>query len=805
MRDFTKWWFEKTQENRIIWESPPGRIGAGQLHTPQTLRYVNTEQAEIYLRVTTVETVPKHGRGGAKLAGEIPGVWLDIDHSTGLNKNANYPTPHQARDLLDELPDPSAMVNTGGGWHCYWKLAEPISTLDNLDFLACWWQKCSDIWQRSGFLLDNVLNPDRLLRMPGSINFKQDKFKTTWEVNDLEYSQEDLVADCGSIPLSVERNWVERPTLQTAFNEVVDASKIWEDQGFTKTGVLKEPSGVNYLRPGSGAEKSLTVWSDTNITTIHSTVVVDKLELKGQHIPAHDLAERLGVLGEWKDEADARLKVLTSDYAKDYQLAQEGRDTSSSRWHEAIQQELLQDRLLGLSESKRDLVQPFPSHLLPEIVNQACIDAAASTGAPIEMAYTTGLAALAIPVSGRIRVQLWDTPISLFTIVAAAPGAGKSPLLKTMIKGLRELDREAYKVWKPKSAMYRKKLVDLEDQIYKADKAGQDTEILEREFSELEKKTVAPNMILGKMTPAAMYEVLALKESAAVVSDEGADWLANFRDSNSSEVTGDALLEIYDGQPVHKATKTDGHVQVEATLSILLLTQSANLHRFSDLHKSGLWQRFLYVNLPDKGDVRRSKLEYETAESLETFQVWLTEIADLVDKWGQYIGHSIVKVSEEATEKFFDWEEHTKRRGHEKYPEFDERYGDNRLFEALSKCHSHALRIAGLLAIVRCVETSEVPTINLDDITSGIGIASWFYDRRVADSLGDVMDRESGRLKDLLKILEYEPSITATELGRQSHYFERGNTQETTAWLSKLVEEGLLVERSNRRYAKSIE
>ena len=804
MNEFVEWWHQHATKHPLFWECPPKRIGSGQIRTLDTLQFANWERSELYLRATTVNSIPKSGRGGSKLAGEILGVWLDIDFADGIAKDHRYPPRDRLDDLLGQLPDPSALVETGGGLHAYWKLSEPLSTLENTDLLECWWRKCNNIWQTEGYLLDNVLNPDRLLRLPGSINFKQNGFQTSWEINDLEYTPDQLVGDCDITPPSdFQDNWIDQPTLQTAFNETIDMNQVWESQGFQKTGISQSPAGTHYLRPGSTSNKSLTVWDDTGVTTIHSTVVLDKLKFERQHISPYNLCDKLGVLTSWREQAEQRLETLETEFKMVLAKARQGDDTSDSRWHHAAEFKLMEERFVDIRKDKHDLVRPFPTQLLPEIISDAAEDVADIVGSPVEMAYTIALGVMAMAISGEVRVDMHDTPISLYVLVAGAPSSGKSPTMRKLMKALKQQDASKVAAWRPHAKRYRQELEAVENQIAKHEETGdpQPIEALEAKHKELSAKCEPPNRIMGKTTPAALLHALSFKQSAAVESGEGADWLLAFRDSNSAEINGDSLLDIYDGHPTTKSTKTDGLITIDCTLSILLATQSGNLSKFTNLQESGFWQRFLYVDLPKKQPVKRGALEYgEDPESIQLFNTMTLEIAELSMK---YFTGKRLTCSVEAKNLFLDWQCHTKQRGNENHPEvFDERYGNNRLYESISKAHSHAIRIAGLIAIVRAGTTGEMPEVTLDDMTAGMGIADWYYDRRVADSLTEIDGMDDGMRKDLFQLLDIKGYVTPTILGRESNYFKRDDTNANKAWLDKLVEEGLIVSHPRSQYKR---
>jgi len=116
-------------------------------------------------------------------------VWADID----LYK---YPGGElQAAGLMSRLPKPSVVVKSGRGIHVYWKLSKTVdakgvmSTAQILSKSAQWLLGA-----------DAAHSPSKLLRLPGTLNFKPDEYEGGLpcfieQVNDVEYDPEDFPVD----------------------------------------------------------------------------------------------------------------------------------------------------------------------------------------------------------------------------------------------------------------------------------------------------------------------------------------------------------------------------------------------------------------------------------------------------------------------------------------------------------------------------------------------------------------------------------------------------------------------------------
>jgi hypothetical protein len=124
-------------------------------------------------------------RGRVQDCRGLPGLFLDIDidrsESTGVVTHAaakRLPkNDTQCAEIISCLPEPTGIIESGGGWHVYWLFDQvhPIGYMDFPDF-----ERASELWQRKaiahannlGYHVDFTGNIDRVLRLPGTINTK---------------------------------------------------------------------------------------------------------------------------------------------------------------------------------------------------------------------------------------------------------------------------------------------------------------------------------------------------------------------------------------------------------------------------------------------------------------------------------------------------------------------------------------------------------------------------------------------------------------------------------------------------------
>ncbi len=102
----------------------------------------------------------KHGNGKKEGIIHIPAVWADIDFKT---------TPRSKADkLISDLPlKPSVIIESGGGYHLYWFLKEPVGVEDT--------PMVENINKRLASFLEgdiNVCDASHILRIPGTLNHK---------------------------------------------------------------------------------------------------------------------------------------------------------------------------------------------------------------------------------------------------------------------------------------------------------------------------------------------------------------------------------------------------------------------------------------------------------------------------------------------------------------------------------------------------------------------------------------------------------------------------------------------------------
>ncbi|MGE5391118.1 MAG: phage/plasmid primase, P4 family [Deltaproteobacteria bacterium] len=118
-------------------------------------------------------------RGKAETISVIPGTWADIDIA-GIHSAENLPkTMEEARSIIAGFPfPPTIIVHSGGGLHVYWLFDRPWLLTDPKDNEQA--KRLSKRFQeflrdeagKQGWKLDPTADLARLLRVPGTVNYK---------------------------------------------------------------------------------------------------------------------------------------------------------------------------------------------------------------------------------------------------------------------------------------------------------------------------------------------------------------------------------------------------------------------------------------------------------------------------------------------------------------------------------------------------------------------------------------------------------------------------------------------------------
>lgn len=172
----------------LHWKKPGGKPGMPgrpfkEVHDFMQFAWQATPKSgiynDLYFCLSTQKQTGKVFHGtvtaarGAHLADRLKAIWLDVDGNKPSEKG--YGSKLEAYTAIAQfisdaqLPAPSAIVDSGNGFHVYW-IAEQAMTVDE------WTPYATGLWalvKKHGFRCDNVTTDcARVLRVPGTFNRK---------------------------------------------------------------------------------------------------------------------------------------------------------------------------------------------------------------------------------------------------------------------------------------------------------------------------------------------------------------------------------------------------------------------------------------------------------------------------------------------------------------------------------------------------------------------------------------------------------------------------------------------------------
>lgn len=163
----------------------------------QTIATVR-EKANLYVSRASLTVKPEAGkRGTSELCGWQKVITVDLDYGTdGHNRDGYPPDRDAALALLEQLPNPSAVLSTGNGLLVFWVLDRtyPIDAVEKVQKGIQ--RELEAIAALRGYVVDDTSERVRMFRVPGSLNFKSNPPKPVeWLFTDgPEYTLSDLSA-----------------------------------------------------------------------------------------------------------------------------------------------------------------------------------------------------------------------------------------------------------------------------------------------------------------------------------------------------------------------------------------------------------------------------------------------------------------------------------------------------------------------------------------------------------------------------------------------------------------------------------
>lgn len=143
-------------------------------------RSLDADQNNVYVMVNEVKGLApsSYGRGDASQITRVKALWADLDF-----KDSGLATPEASAEVISMLSgmvnsEPTAIVFSGYGFQPYWEIEDGSITDNNrvylMGLLKRWGQFVQRVASISGGHVDPVYDLPRVLRAPGTKNYKVD-------------------------------------------------------------------------------------------------------------------------------------------------------------------------------------------------------------------------------------------------------------------------------------------------------------------------------------------------------------------------------------------------------------------------------------------------------------------------------------------------------------------------------------------------------------------------------------------------------------------------------------------------------
>ena len=163
----------------------------------------------------------------------IPGLWCDFDYGTDNHERRNLPpTEADLAELISFIdPEPTIVVSSGNGRHCYWLFDKPL-IIDKTDLAAnlveVWQSHIKHLASEHGWHVDSTFDLARVLRLPSTFNAKNPddlkpvnvikddgpRYPADWWVNRLIHARPmrakpEIASDVTANPEATPGDWFE--------------------------------------------------------------------------------------------------------------------------------------------------------------------------------------------------------------------------------------------------------------------------------------------------------------------------------------------------------------------------------------------------------------------------------------------------------------------------------------------------------------------------------------------------------------------------------------------------------------------
>ena len=354
---------------------------------------------------------------------------------------------------------------------------------------------------------------------------------------------------------------------------------------------------------------------------------------------------------------------------------------------------------------------PFPIEVLPKWMTDQIGAVTRSFQVPPDLPAMLALGALSVATMGRLKVNLtgsrWTENTNIYSVCAMPPGAGKSPVFKTMTGCLVDLqtqlmDMAAQTV---REAEAKKELLDRKakaafDKAAKLD--ATDHDMLQAVDLKAQAEDIQippkPRLLAEDTTPEALVSLMGQHGGRmALLSSEGGifDMMAGQYADRGKTANLAVYLQGWSGDAITQDRVGRAAIQIkEALLAICVTTQPSVLARLGEnpeLAGRGLPVRFMF-SVPPSNVGARDRYAVLRDVDPQVQKTYDSTIHELGMHLARYATAATLELSIEARDLFLAWDQEIE---HLQAPGEDL----EGLAEWVSKLRATVLRLVGLLHV----------------------------------------------------------------------------------------------------------
>lgn len=634
-------------------------------------------------------------RGLSEDVYEVVGVYVDFDIKGEAHAEKRLPeSEEEVIGFLAKLPyPPSFIIRSGNGIHAYWLFHQPYRIRDAsdrsyisgiLEGFESYAIKLAR--EKYGWRFDNVSDLARMLRIPGTTNFKT-KERPLCEIigeSSARYDPSDFEKFCKVASVFTEEGGP-------------DEDKV-DDFALMGTGSAKELMGkCVFLQHCRDDAENLSepMWyaAITNLSrTADGQAVIHEIS---RPYPKYSYRET-----EMKYRHAANEdKPVTCEHIRDRLCFDCGRDCGVK----APIALLRTDKQDGPQEWETPIpfdefkLPKFPVDALPPPIADYAVALAEHTQTPVDMAGTCGLAVIAVGVQGKYKVEAkpgWDEPLNLFCLSIMSPSERKSAVENGMAMPLNRYEAEynaehvsEYEMSQVHKRMLERRQKALEEQVSKGKADMSELEKVVKELSEYREKKPL-KLYADDITTEKLVSLMAENGGrTAIISTEGGifDMLAGIY---TKHVNFDVILKGYSGDPIRvdRIGRSSENI-MDPALTMFLMVQPnvlSGLMQNRTFRGRGLTARFLYSMPASFVGRRRYRTEPIPDEVYKRYEARIRNILE-----EEYpLKPELITLSEEADQMIEAFAE-------ELEPRLRDEYAD--IADWAGKLIGNTHRIAGLL------------------------------------------------------------------------------------------------------------